>query len=182
MPPKRRTLEDRIQDKYIAGEPDECWLWSGAKTSAGYGHMLADGEVDGKRKTMLAHRALYTLLVGVIPEGAVLDHTCHNKDLTCPGNAACLHRACVNPVHLEPVSFGENCLRGRGISAKNAAKDHCNSGHPYLNNVKLDSNGVRECQKCKRRRAELWIERNPNYVSPINKKRRAERAARLDLH
>lgn len=39
------------------------------------------------------------MLIGSVPEGLVLDHTC-------------LNRGCVNPDHLEPVTWIENSVRG----------------------------------------------------------------------
>lgn len=47
----------------------------------------------------MAHRLIYTMLIGEIPEGMVLDHLCRN-------------RRCVNPHHLEPVTVKENTHRG----------------------------------------------------------------------
>lgn len=166
MPPSRRPLAERIVGKYVPGPAEECWPWLGAKTSAGYGHILADGGDDGARTTVLAHRAVYELARGPIPADAVLDHTCHGGDETCPGNATCPHRACVNPDHLEPVSFGENCMRGRGIAPRNAAKTHCANGHEYTAvNTRIEKTG-RVCRVCKAARLERWKARHPNYVRP----------------
>lgn len=164
---KRKLIDERIIGKYEQRGQDECWPWTGARTSANYGHLLADGGDDGARKTVLAHRAMYELHVGPIPEEAVLDHACHTRDLTCPGNERCEHRACVNPAHLEPVLFGENCMRGRGIAPRNAAKTHCHNGHEYTpDNVRLDKNGARVCRKCAAARLRRWKERHPDYVPP----------------
>jgi hypothetical protein len=72
----------------------ECWLWQGSKYNVGYGLFVWAGQ------RWPAHRFVYTLFVGVIPFGLVLDHTCRQK-------------ACVNPEHLEPVTQGENVRRGK---------------------------------------------------------------------
>lgn len=159
MPPKRRPLAERIAGKYVPGPPDECWPWLGARTSANYGHVLADGGAHGHRRTVLAHRAVYELTHGPIPDNSVLDHTCHTKDEACPGNAACEHRACVNPSHLEPVSFGENCMRGRGIAPRNAAKTPCNRGHEFTSENTRFERGARVCLECKRHRFQEWKQR-----------------------
>lgn len=42
-----------------------------------------------------AHRIAYSALVGEIPKGMMLDHTCHNK-------------LCVNPSHLRPCTNKQN--------------------------------------------------------------------------
>jgi hypothetical protein len=83
-----------------------------------------------------AHRLSYELLVGPVPEGLVLDHLCRN-------------RACCRPDHLEPVSRGENVLRGDTIAARKAAQTECTHGHEYTpSNTGRQSNGTRYCRKC----------------------------------
>lgn len=86
-------------------QPNGCWRWKGAVISTGYGHMRHKGQY------VVAHRFAYELLVGPIPAGLALDHLCHNRDLSCRFPAPCLHRLCVNPTHLEPVTYGENNQR-----------------------------------------------------------------------
>jgi hypothetical protein len=78
---------------------DDCWLWTASTTNAGYGQF---GLVrPGERLMMtLAHRLAYTLSVGPIPDGLVIDHLCENK-------------LCVNPAHLEPVTQTVNARRWR---------------------------------------------------------------------
>ena len=92
----------------------ECWVWTAWRIKNGYGRIQLTS-----RKPALAHRAVYEILVGPIPEGLTLDHLCRN-------------RACVNPSHLEPVTMRENALRGIGPTAINARKTHCPKGHPFI--------------------------------------------------
>ena len=68
-----------------------CWNWIGS-ISGGYGQLS-----DGGRTTP-AHRYAYRQYVGPIPDGLDLDHLC-------------LHRTCVNPWHLEPVTRKEHRRR-----------------------------------------------------------------------
>ena len=66
-----------------------CWLWLGALQRDGYAHFNRGG------KTVSLHRYMYERLVGPIPEGMDLLHSC---DV----------RHCVNPDHVSPGTHQEN--------------------------------------------------------------------------
>jgi hypothetical protein len=121
-----------------------CWLWKG-HTSGGYGYIRAFGKYHG---WLRAHRVSYMLHVGPIPDGLVLDHLCRNT-------------RCVNPDHLEPVTIGENVLRGFGPTAIAARRSACAKGHPY-NAATLRMYGTRRrCRVCDRLVAhEQWLLRD----------------------
>lgn len=138
----RNTLP-KIMER-VEKQPGGCWVWKGFITPQGYG---ACG-YRGRRHT-LAHRAVYQELVGPIPDGLTLDHLCHTKDQACPGGNSCPHRRCVNPGHLEPVTFAENASR-----SVYARRTHCPWGHPYAgDNLRYTKNGGRFCVTCSRSRA-----------------------------
>lgn len=123
--------------KFVSPEPNTgCWVWTGSADPRGYGHVMI------KRKCNMAHRVVYELLVGPIPEGLQLDHLCHNP-------------WCVNPEHLEPVTPTQNNLRGlTNVCAVNSRKTHCKRGHELTGyNLKLVKKGrmCRTCQNMKRR-------------------------------
>jgi hypothetical protein len=127
---------DSISDilKYCEIDANDCWVWTRSRTE-GYGWMWLNG-----RGTQV-HRVTYELLVGPIPAGLVIDHLCRV-------------RACCNPAHMEPVTRGENVLRGETITARCAAKTHCPQGHPYDEvNTYRDRNGGRYCRRCQSLRA-----------------------------
>lgn len=104
----------------------DCWLWMGATQSRGYGSVVIDGH------GWLAHRAVWTYLVGEIPDGLTLDHLC-------------LVKRCVNPLHIDVVSAVENKRR------ETSSRTHCLRGHALSgNNLRINGNGHRSCRECAR--------------------------------
>lgn len=132
-----------------------CWRWTGA-TARGYGAFKLT-----TRHTTSTHRLAFEALVGPVPHGLELDHTCHTNDPSCAGGPTCLHRACCNPAHLEAVTHRENNLRspvlGRALAkAQQVVRDrtHCPSAHPYDDeNTGWTKSGWRYCRACNRARA-----------------------------
>ena len=107
------------------GDHEECWMWVGYLDRDGYGRFLSSFE----QKTS-AHRLVYKIMVGEIPAGLTLDHICRN-------------RSCVNPGHLEPVTFRENLARAV------SARTHCKNGHPWTpENTYTTENRPRACRRC----------------------------------
>jgi hypothetical protein len=116
---KRSRVHGETTDPYVRKfwaqvdqrGPDDCWPWTGYVASNGYGQFGGKGKDKG---TNLPHRIAYQFMVGPIPDGLVLDHLCHTTDPQCADTNDCPHRRCVNPRHLEPVTYRENIARGRG--------------------------------------------------------------------
>lgn len=126
-------------------DPSGCWLWQKRLNRKGYGTSSAGSRTDGSRRSVLAHRLAYELLVGPIPDGLELDHLCRN-------------RACVNPSHLEPVSHRENIQRSDEIGKGNGHKTHCRNGHPFdstntLVSISRFGHRHRHCRVCGRNQA-----------------------------
>lgn len=130
MPPARPVI-DRLMEKirYDSG----CWIFTGAKNEYGYGVIGVHGSRTGK-----AHRVAYEHLVGPIPGGLHLDHLCRDP-------------SCVNPIHLEPVTNGENHRRGKDGNSRKKVQTHCKRGHE-LSGDNLGrwhlSNNQRWCKQC----------------------------------
>lgn len=113
-----------------------CWIWTACLDRDGYGRIRVNGKQD------YVHRFAYELLVGPIPAGLCIDHLCRSTN-------------CVNPLHMEVVTRGENGLRGTGPPATFARRTHCIHGHKWtVENTRWrrsrdgNSNETRICRAC----------------------------------
>lgn len=147
-------VEARFWSKVDRGTPAECWPWQGTMEHTGYGQFFA----NGPKRLVKAHRYAYELLVGPIPSGMDLDHTCHDYR-TCSLRDECPHRRCVNPAHLEPVVRRANVERSGSQVGENIRKTHCVNGHLLEGaNLVIRSDGARRCRTCKNKsgRRSYW--------------------------
>jgi hypothetical protein len=128
----------------------DCIIWDKSIKDTGYGQTLFRGKITK------AHRAAWIEANGEIPEGLVIDHTCHNPK-ECEGGVTCIHRACVNVEHMRLVKQRENIMAGRHNIDN---RSHCNQGHPFIKeNIMIRKNGHRECAECNRVRARAAYQR-----------------------
>ena len=145
MGARKPPLKERLPKLYLLKADTGCWIWQKYITKDGYGQIGLDYKIQ------YAHRVVYELLVGPIPEGKHLDHLCRN-------------RACINPEHLEPVTCQENILRGIGPTAQKAKQTHCSRGHEFTpENTYHHPNryhGSRRCYVCiKQYSKKQWAKR-----------------------
>lgn len=154
VPRLRGTPEERFLAS-IEVHTGGCWIWTNVVGMYGYGQHSVD------RRSVTAHRWAYEHYVGPIPENITLDHLCHTRDESCRGGPGCLHRRCVNPAHLEPVTMRENLSRSSNAPATlNTQKTHCPQGHAYAgDNLVIDEKGRRRCRDCGRWRAREYARR-----------------------
>lgn len=134
MTPERFRERLKKFESFTIPEPiSGCILWTGAK-SLGYGSFYFDS------RNRFAHQLAWRFVYGYFPK--LLDHKCRV-------------RSCVNVHHLEEVTNAENVLRGKGPTANNARKTHCNFGHPFTKeNVYYfgPNKRWRHCKLCLKRR------------------------------
>ena len=110
-----------------------CWLWTGAKLTAGYGHFSVDGRL------WLTHH----FLIGKPAPSFVWDHLCRVV-------------SCVRPSHLDLVTQRENILRGVGptlLQRRQAQITHCPQWHEYDEANTYMHGANRQCRACHREKA-----------------------------
>lgn len=131
------TLRERFEAKVDRSPNDSgCWLWTGALGPNGYARIRAGGKDE---PTLMAHRVAYELYVGPIPEGFTIDHV---------KKRGCVHRHCMNPAHLEPVTRGENSLRGDSPSVRAWRSGRCARGHDLSTAWRKPNGHVAQCREC----------------------------------
>lgn len=149
-----RSYAVRFWSKVNKNDRSGCWLWLASRDANGYGRFGL-----GARPRM-AHRVAYELTHGPIAAGLTLDHLCRN-------------RACVFPDHLEPVTQGENTLRGDGPPAINARKTQCPNGHAYDRTTRLATGKViRGCRACAAEANRTWYAEHPDWYAAKKERQR----------
>ena len=122
---------------------DGCWLWIARCDKAGYGRFTMNGREES------AHRSVWKLKHGDIPEGTCVLHRCDNPP-------------CVRPDHLFLGTQKDNM---EDCSNKNrfaqSRRTHCPQGHSYAGrNLILNAKGWRECRLCNNEKSRRYESRH----------------------
>lgn len=139
LPPEehaQRTIQKMMARIKITARG--CWEWQAFRGWKGY------GQIAYKGKNAAAHRVMYALTHGPIPDGYMVCHKCDNPP-------------CCNPGHLWVGTMSDNALdsakKGR---AKEVKKTHCPRNHPLSgDNLYRTPTGKRNCKACARIRGRL---------------------------
>lgn len=112
----------REHSHYRIDHDTGCWLWVRSLFSSGYAQCGHNG------KNWRAHRLMWTLTNGAIPDGKIIMHTCDTP-------------RCVNPQHLRIGTLLDN---NRDMVAKGRARHPRGSEH---GNAKIDEGDVRSIRE-----------------------------------
>ena len=88
----RKSLRDRLYEKFVPDPNSGCWLWTGAVNHFGYGIIGLGHRSDGIDR---AHRVSYRIHKGNTPQGMAVLHSCDVP-------------SCINPNHLRVGTLSEN--------------------------------------------------------------------------
>lgn len=125
--------------RVASATPEECWNWTGAKTSSGYGCLGWNGDV------VQAHRVA-AFLHGIISSVRAKE----SRDAACDGSEFVLHtcdnRLCCNPKHLVAGSLRDNMLdaysKNRKVQPRGEKHSNATTSNVIAETIRSESTGA----------------------------------------
>lgn len=141
------SVEDRFWSH--VDKTGDCWLWTGARSSDGYGSFKPDTRRSSPNRSrpVRAHRFVAKCVFGMFDERLLVLHSCDTP-------------LCVRPEHLRLGSHQDNVddrsARGRSF---NEQKTHCMRGHEFTEENTIMHGAWRVCRACVYAANRAWYHR-----------------------
>jgi hypothetical protein len=92
---KPRPLAERVTYFRLTADPSACWIWPGTKNQKSGGYGTVWDYSQRPRRKVYAHRAVWELIHGPVPDGLFCCHVCDVP-------------SCFNPNHIFLGTKAEN--------------------------------------------------------------------------